>query len=791
MTLQSPVNVSNTAGLTKLGAGTLTLGGTNVAYAYSGPTFIDVGTLVLASTDSITNSTVVTQNAATFTNQGTVANPLPVVNASLIASGWGVSAVNSDNIWGENIGTLTATVSPANTPTTPFSVTVNWGDGSAPVTYNYSGSNDDNVKINHIFADPANGQSTHNFPVTMTVLTATNLTDTVTTTTTYYSVQPEIWAVGQDFTMIGSSQAVTLTAEVFGPDSPFTYAWSNWSPSPTIVYSYGDTVCAEITPGQSYYLFLRVTNDDGLSTETQVNITGTTVYVNTPIPTQVMPTLTLTETDQYGENPGDLVAGSAANFLVTINPPLGAPQNWMPPYNITMLYAASDGPSTAYSSAAYTDQDYTALDANGNPVRGPQVLTISSGLQAPFTISTFDNLADFSATTFKVTISNAFEGGAYGQIETFPISFSSSSASSAKATLLHGVLDPNSGNENYTGVPDHTSTEVGIENTVPGKFIAAAANPAPGAHFVPLDLRLDQFTNSSSPSSTHGISFTITGVSPGASPSNLVLWTKDYDNGGTQIPWKTNDNQTEWYSKNNIAGLSVTNGNWTRLFVQATAAGVYQISITVVEPLASNPSKTETFTDTVLFTALDENITCLECTYGFTVGPKGIAYFTQNEAGDTSSTGDIYMSSASPGGTTFDPPPYLVLCGNAVAILQDDEVLIWDRIDNKGLVPRDPDEQGTLAYSGGNYVETDLNDGMQWTFAPEQPCHSRRLRPVEQHRGCHRKCDALLLLSRHRPTRQRDFHDRTRREQPVRGTNDFCVELQRTGDRRERQLRLC
>ena len=79
-----------------------------------------------------------------------------------------------------------------------------------------------------------------------------------------------------------------------------------------------------------------------------------------------------------------------------------------------------------------------------------------------------------------------------------------------------------------------------------------------------------------------------------------------------------------------------------------------------------------------------------------------------------SAGGSVFMTSADPGGATIGLPAHLVLTGNGVAVIQNDQVDIWDWdklgdecCPNWVLVPRKPQEQGTMVDDGEQHVRAD------------------------------------------------------------------------------------
>ena len=138
--------------------------------------------------------------------------------------------------------------------------------------------------------------------------------------------------------------------------------------------------------------------------------------------------------------------------------------------------------------------------------------------------------------------------------------------------------------------------------------------------------------------------------------------------------------------------------------------------------------------DKVMFTCLDTNVGSPS---GVSVTPAGYLAVNEDPLGVGSS---VFMTSAEPtnptlatpadpaGTATIGLPAHLVLTGNGVAVINNDQIDIWDydytttTTDPSPhwiLVPRKPQEQGTMVQEGDTFVQS-LN-GTQYTFAAPDP----------------------------------------------------------------------
>jgi len=271
--------------------------------------------------------------------------------------------------------------------------------------------------------------------------------------------------------------------------------------------------------------------------------------------------------------------------------------------------------------------------------------------------------------------------------------------------VASGDLAIDSNNNSLTGAPDlHHPEETtnsyiddAKEDQKPGKFIAVQKDT--NGLRVAMDVRINDWTPGVSQAR-----FVCTDLRTGSTSNpGLQLWTTETGSTG-QIEFNTP------YSPEN-SPLNLTSGQYKKLYVAGQRAGEFEIKLEI-NPLGS--SGTWQSVDKVRFTVLDENVTCLECTYGITVSPAGVFW---SDNGPLS--GSVTMNSASPGDTRFGLPAHLVLTGNGVAVLQKDKIAIWDYdSSHNNLTARKPQAQGTMEKQGTGtnitFVET-LN-GTKWTF---------------------------------------------------------------------------
>ncbi len=294
--------------------------------------------------------------------------------------------------------------------------------------------------------------------------------------------------------------------------------------------------------------------------------------------------------------------------------------------------------------------------------------------------------------------------------------------------VASGDLDTDADNDNVAGVydqPNPNTIEDPKEDTAPGKYIAVHLidpstvqrdsnnQPIPGTgtvlagtRFVPLGVVVNDFIPG------------VTRVKFVGNPSALNLWAGSQPGAGnTQIAFNT-PYLVNAASSGSTAGFvsgqfSLVSGQSASIYVESLKKGGHPTVQLWVDSAGDGSDWVQV--SEVEFTPLDENISCLACETGMTVTGDGQLVF---DTPTVSGSGDV--SSASSKGTDAQvgaPTTHLELCGNAVAVVQNDAVAIWDYVNGAGnpWQPRLPDEQGTMTQEDDAFVETDLS-GTKWTF---------------------------------------------------------------------------
>ena len=245
--------------------------------------------------------------------------------------------------------------------------------------------------------------------------------------------------------------------------------------------------------------------------------------------------------------------------------------------------------------------------------------------------------------------------------------------------FLVGDLDVDSDNDDIRGVAEQSAAEDAIEAEYPGKIITVTESSLQSAHndvtrrFVPMVVTLHgQFEHDVPDLSPAGFKFT-------GDSDALRLWTVDGD-----VARNPNQHLIEFDTLYRVADLDFTydeelEQSTATLYVEALATGRTTIDLEIYLASISH------VTDTVVFTAIDSRDSCLECAAALSVSGSGAAVSYVSDAGSSarSSSSDELVDMA-PGETQR-----LIYTGNAVAIIERDEIRVYDMVfDN----PSSPDD---------------------------------------------------------------------------------------------------
>ncbi|MGO8746681.1 MAG: LEPR-XLL domain-containing protein, partial [Thermoguttaceae bacterium] len=274
--------------------------------------------------------------------------------------------------------------------------------------------------------------------------------------------------------------------------------------------------------------------------------------------------------------------------------------------------------------------------------------------------------------------------------------YSLSSPSSATVTVIDDndcAMFTDADNDRVDGsMNTQEALEIALKDVKPAKYIAVDTDGAwnSARQYVPLDVSTDNDTETGGEHLCSSIQIEFTSD---VNPSPLKLWTS----AGASVPLG---------SPMPLSAVGLP--SLTTLYVQDTQAGFQHLNM-----WTSSDGTHWAFDDQVAFTALDSHVPTSCCGGGTTTSPTGQPVTDQSFV---PGGGSVSNTTGDGQDTQIGANPRLVLCGNALAVVQGDEVAIWDFISGQ-LVPRTQD-QGTLVAGGispATYTWTDP-DGTQWGF---------------------------------------------------------------------------
>lgn len=392
----------------------------------------------------------------------TVTNVDPVINSSNL----NVAAVNENGSV-----TLSGTYSDVGTADT-HSLTIDWGDGTAPQTVAISGGT---FSVNHQYLDdnPTNTSSDLN-TITLTVTDDDLGTDSDTQSVTVDNVAPTVTINGAPVSSPeGTSIVLTSTVTDPGTQDTFSYSWSVTKDGNP--FASGNSANLTFTPDDNgtYVVNLTVTDDDtgvGIATAQTISVTNVDPQLNdvnvSPIVLDENGVATLTGT--YSD------AGSADTHSITINWGDGTAPETVPvsggSFSVTHTYLDDygAGPINAFNvDVTLTDDDLgTDVASNGivvqnvSPVIDSLVLNASISEGGVVTVDgTYHDVGTLDTHTLVINWGDGtssgpivVSGGVFGPITHTYVDDNPSGTSSDLYTVTATLTDDDTGTDIETSL---------------------------------------------------------------------------------------------------------------------------------------------------------------------------------------------------------------------------------------------------------------------------------------------------------------------------------------------------
>lgn len=168
----------------------------------------------------------------------------------------------------------------------PLTLTVNWGDGSAPQTFNYAAGTTSFNEPHKYLDDKPKGTASDNYIINLTLNDKHGGTATAATTITVNNVAPSMVNLSLSANPIDENDTVTLNGSFTDPGTQDTHAvaisWGDGSPNTTLNLAAGILTFStthQYTKSGNFTIGITATDDD-----TGTGTASTGISVNTPAP---------------------------------------------------------------------------------------------------------------------------------------------------------------------------------------------------------------------------------------------------------------------------------------------------------------------------------------------------------------------------------------------------------------------------------------------------------------------------------------------------------------------------
>lgn len=260
----------------------------------------------------------------TFGNSVTDSTSITVNNVAPTLSGVNITSPINEN----DTATLTGTITDPGTLDT-FTLTVDWGDGSAPEVFTYTAGTTSFSETHTYLDDNPTGTSSDNYTVSLTLNDDDTGSDTDSDTVTVNNVAPTLSGVALN-SPINENDVVTVTGTITDPGTLDTFTlvvdWGDGSAPETFNYPAGTANFSEThtylddnptaTPSDVNTVSLTLTDDD-----TGTANANPTVTVNNLPPTlsNVTATPVITETGIITLTGNIVEVGTQDTFTLTVD----------------------------------------------------------------------------------------------------------------------------------------------------------------------------------------------------------------------------------------------------------------------------------------------------------------------------------------------------------------------------------------------------------------------------------------------------------------------------------------
>ncbi len=368
----------------------------------------------------ITNTAVISSDVLDPNLANNTAAEPTITNVPPTLAGITVTSPINEN----GTATLSGTIADPDTGDT-FSLVVDWGDGSAPQTFNYAAGTTAFSETHLYTDDNPTGTASDANPVNLTLSDSAGNTDTDSTSVTVNNLAPTLSNVAIS-TPINEAGTATLSGTITDPGPGDTFSlvvnWGDGSAPQTFTYAAGTTAFSEThlysddnptgTASDNYTIGLTLTDDDtGSDTDTA------SLTVN-----NVAPALSALAATAINENGTTTLSGTitdpgtADTFSLVVDWGDGsAPQTFnyaagTTAFNETHTYA-DDNPSGTFTIALTLTDDDTGSDTDSTTVSVSNTAPILSNVAISTPINEGDtatltgNIADVGTLdTFSLTV---------------------------------------------------------------------------------------------------------------------------------------------------------------------------------------------------------------------------------------------------------------------------------------------------------------------------------------------------------------------------------------------------